>query len=49
MLAPSIDEGYYVLLQPLSTGQHTIVFENVKGSDENCSADLKVTYHLTVE
>lgn len=47
MLAPSVDEGHYVLLAPLSPGSHTIIFENKAGT--SCSADLRVIYRLTVE
>jgi hypothetical protein len=47
MLAPSVDEGHYVLLAPLSPGLHTIIFENTAGT--SCSSDLRVIYHLTVE
>lgn len=46
LLAPSSDLGYYVLLRPLSPGQHTISFSNV--ANTTCSSDLSVTYHLTI-
>jgi hypothetical protein len=41
---PSIDSGYYVLLNPLSAGSHTIHFA---GSITNFSLD--VTYNITVQ
>ena len=46
MLAPSVDEGDYVLLNPLSPGNHTIVFEN--DPVQGCPIQLKVTYHLSI-
>jgi hypothetical protein len=42
--APAVDEGYYVLLEPLSPGTHTIHFS---GSVAGFSLD--VTYYVTVE
>ena len=42
--APAVDEGYYVLLEPLSPGSHTIHFS---GSLPGFSLD--VTYYVTVE
>jgi len=47
MIAPSVDEGDYVLLNPLSQGNHDIVFESV--SAPGCNIELKVTYHLNIE
>ncbi len=49
MLAPSVDEGDYVLLQPISPGSHTIVFVNAVGNTNSCSSDLNVTYNIIVE
>jgi hypothetical protein len=47
MLAPSVDEGDYVLLKPLSPGEHTIVFGVAAVPD--CNIELNVIYHLTIE
>lgn len=43
---PCVDNGYYLMLSPLSFGSHTIHFtaENADGSFA-----LDVTYHLTVQ
>jgi hypothetical protein len=42
--APSVDEGYYLMLQPLSEGGHTLRIRSsdVKGFEQD------VTYHLSV-
>ncbi len=40
-----VDEGYYLLLAPLSKGQHTIHFHAQLGSNP----PMDVTYHLTVD
>jgi hypothetical protein len=47
MVSPSVDEGDYVLLNPLSPGNHTVVFENTPVP--NCTFPLKVTYSLYIE
>ena len=44
--APCLDNGYYLMLWPLSKGQHTIHFT---GETADHSFSLDVTYHLTVE
>ena len=44
--APCLDDGYYLLLAPLSRGQHTIHF-TAENADHSFSLD--VTYHLTVK
>ena len=46
MVAPTVDEGDYVLLSSLAPGSHTIRFTNVPGA--SCSIPIDVTYHLTV-
>jgi hypothetical protein len=43
---PAIDSGYYVLLSPLSVGQHTIHFA---GTMTYFPLSLDVTDHLTVQ
>jgi hypothetical protein len=40
---PSIADGYYLLLEPLSPGRHTIHFVTRYGD-----ATQDVTYHITV-
>ena len=53
--APSVADGYWIMLQPLKPGQHTIQFTSA-GSYSVASGDpydteftLDVTWHLTVE
>ena len=43
--APCVDNGYYLMLDPLRCGQHTIHFT---GTNADASFGLDVTYHLTV-
>jgi hypothetical protein len=43
---PAVDSGYYVLLSPLSAGQHTIHWA---GSITFFSLSLDVTYNITVQ
>jgi hypothetical protein len=43
---PAVDSGYYVLLAPLSAGQHTIHWA---GSLTFFSLSLDVTYNITVQ
>src|SRR5262249_44334310 len=43
---PAVDSGYYVLLAPLSAGQHTIHWS---GSLTFFSLSLDVTYNITVQ
>jgi hypothetical protein len=40
---PSVDDGYYLMLKPLSEGGHTL---RIRSADPKLSQD--VTYHLTV-
>lgn len=42
----SIADGYAVMLDPLSRGQHTV---HITSSAESPSFSLDVTYHLTIE
>jgi hypothetical protein len=41
--SPSVDDGYYVLLKPLSVGNHTLHIHA-----ESTGFTLDVTYDLTV-
>jgi hypothetical protein len=43
---PCVDDGYYVMLEPLSRGSHTIHF---RATVAQSNFQLEVTYHLTVE
>ena len=43
---PFVDSGYYVLLPPLSSGEHTIQFA---GSLTYFGLSLDVTYYITVQ
>jgi len=43
--APSLDNGYYLMLEPLARGRHTIHF-TAHNADDTFSLD--VTYHITV-
>jgi len=43
---PAVDSGYYVLLRPLASGQHTIHFS---GGTTFFNSSLDVTYHITVQ
>ena len=45
-LSPVVDEGYYIFLDPLPPGQHTINFTVTPLA--SCAAPLTVTYNLTV-
>jgi hypothetical protein len=42
--APAVDEGYYVMLKPMSEGGHTL---RIRSADSN-GFDQDVTYHLSV-
>jgi len=41
--SPAVDDGYYVMVAPLSLGEHTIHFHGTAGVDV-----LDVTYHINV-
>lgn len=45
LFTPNVDDGYYVMVRPLSRGRHVVHFEAINGSGEFV---LDVTYHLTV-
>jgi len=47
LLSPSVDEGYYLFLAPLSPGKHTLHWSGSWEKPENCP-NLDVTYNLTV-
>ena len=44
----SVSDGYFVMLAPLSAGQHTIHFKGSEGAAPN-TFTLDITYHLTVQ
>jgi len=44
--APCVDDGYYLMLAPLTSGQHTI---HIMAANSDNSFNLDVTYHLTVK
>ncbi len=47
--SPNVDDGYYVKLDPLKVGQHTLRIQAVApGSDPLVPFTLDVTYHLTI-
>lgn len=50
VFAPAIDDGYYVRLNPLKAGEHTVRFhaERPKQKPEEQDFRLDVTYNLTV-
>jgi hypothetical protein len=48
LLSPSVDAGYYLFLQPLPPGEHTIHWE----ASQSCpfgDVTQEVTYHITVQ
>jgi hypothetical protein len=47
--SPAVGDGYYVMLKPLSRGNHTIHFSGQEPAGQKCSAvDVDITYVLTV-
>ncbi|HVY40176.1 MAG TPA: hypothetical protein VHM31_19690 [Polyangia bacterium] len=46
VLSPSVDEGYYAFLEPLSAGSHTVV---ITSSSTACNNSQNATYHLIVQ
>jgi hypothetical protein len=46
-LDPTVDSGYYLYLNPLTPGTHTIHFSSGLGTS-TCALGQDVTYHLTV-
>jgi len=42
----SVDDGVYIMLEPLAPGDHTI---NFQGSIPSFNFNLDITYHLTVQ
>ena len=46
-LDPAVDRGYYLFLEPLTPGRHTIHFSTAPGTAA-CGPTQDVTYHLTV-
>ena len=47
ILDPTVDRGYYLLLEPLAPGKHTIHFSTAAGT-ASCGPTQDVTYTLTV-
>ena len=47
-LSPSVDQGYYLFLQPLSPGKHTITWK-AKISYSGGNVEQNVTYHIDVK
>jgi hypothetical protein len=45
-LDPTVDRGYYLLLEPLAPGAHTIHFASDPAG--TCAGASDITYHLTV-
>jgi len=46
--APAVSDGYWIMLPPLSAGEHEIYFRGVVGDPENPDFETAVTYHLTI-
>jgi len=44
LLSPSVDEGYYLFLQPLPPGKHTITWKAKVGTIEQ-----NITYNIDVK
>lgn len=45
LFTPNVDNGYYVMVRPLSRGQHVL---RIQAINSDASWSLDVTYHLTV-
>jgi hypothetical protein len=45
---PAADRGYYLYLEPLSAGRHTLHFTSAQSSPTNCVLPMDVTYTLDV-
>jgi hypothetical protein len=46
--APMVSDGYWLMLAPLSAGEHTIHFKNSVTGGPFAGTETEVTYHLTV-
>jgi len=46
-ISKSVSDGYFIMLAPLATGQHTVHFTGTAGVAPNAFT-LDITYHLTV-
>jgi hypothetical protein len=46
LLSPSVDEGYYAFLEPLSVGSHTV---HITSSSVACGGTQDATYNLIVQ
>jgi hypothetical protein len=50
--SPSIAEGYWIFLNPLSPGKHEIIFGSAAGEvtiTSNMNFVTSTTYHITVK
>jgi hypothetical protein len=45
LLSPSVDEGYYLFIQPLPPGEHTLRWQ---ASSAACGFGQDITYHLRI-
>jgi len=45
---PTVDRGYYLLVEPLAPGKHTIHFGSAPGAS-TCAPTQDITYHVTVK
>jgi hypothetical protein len=45
---PAVSAGYYLLLAPLSVGEHELHFRAVVGDPDEPDFEVDVIYHLTV-
>jgi hypothetical protein len=46
---PNVDDGYYVMLAPLTSGAHTVHIEGTLFPDTPDEFTIDVTYELTVQ
>ena len=46
--APAVSDGYWIMLPPLSVGQHVIYFRGVVGDPAAPDFETEVTYNLTI-
>jgi hypothetical protein len=46
--APMVSDGYWLMLVPLSAGEHTIHFKGIITSGPFAGFETEITYHLTV-
>jgi len=48
LYAPAVAEGYYLMLEPLPVGYHTLEFGGSLTNADNTKSAQKITYHLLV-